>query len=119
HEVSDSRVFAGIHWRFDVTAGEALGSEVGQYVATNSLRPARRHPDDCRAGSMACAAVTPPSQVPSDTRVGVTPVFAPPAAPAAPPDTPPLGAPAEGAAAPVLQPALQRRGRPGFRLTSL
>src|SRR5262249_49824666 len=43
HEVSDSRVYAGIHWRFDVTAGEALGAEVGQYVATHSLRPARPH----------------------------------------------------------------------------
>src|SRR3954451_13117603 len=39
-EVSDSRVYAGIHWRFDVTAGEDLGYEVGQYVATNGLMPA-------------------------------------------------------------------------------
>src|SRR5262249_7061136 len=56
HEVSDSRVFAGIHWRFDVAAGEALGSEVGQYVATNWLRPVRPHDDDGPAGSEAGAA---------------------------------------------------------------
>src|SRR5262249_43722369 len=114
HEVSDSRVFAGIHWRFDVTAGEALGSEVGQYVATNSLRPARPHGHDGAAGSAAGAAVSPRSQVPSETGVGVIPVFAPPAMPADTQDTPLLGAPPDEAVAPVLQPALQRRGRPGF-----
>jgi hypothetical protein len=114
HEVSDSRVFAGIHWRFDVTAGEALGYEVGNYVASNRLRPARPHGDDGPAGSAAGATATLLSQVPSDTRVGVIAVFAPPAAPAHTSDTPLLGAPADEAAAPVLQPALQRRGRTGF-----
>jgi membrane-associated phospholipid phosphatase len=118
HEVSDSRVFAGIHWRFDVTAGEALGSEVGQYVATNSLRPARPHGHDGPAGSGSCAAVTPPARVPSDSRVGVIPVFASPAMPAGTQETPLLAAPPDEAAAPVLQTAMHRRGRPGFRLTS-
>ncbi len=119
HEVSDSRVFAGIHWRFDVTAGEALGYEVGNYVATNWLQPVRAHHDDSPVGSPAVGAVTTPSQVPSDTRVGVITVFAPPAAAAHTPDTPLLGATPEEAAAPVIQPILQRRGRTGFRLAPL
>jgi hypothetical protein len=118
HEVSDSRVYAGIHWRFDVTAGEALGDEVGRYVATHWLRPVRRHHDHGRAGSAAGAAVTQRSQVPSDNRAGVTLVFAPITAPAHTLDTFLLGGPPDEAAAPVLQQALQRRGRPGFRLTS-
>ena len=115
HEVSDSRVYAGIHWRFDVTAGEALGDEVGRYVATNSLRPARRR-DDGPALSAAGAAVTPPSRVPSDTRIGVIPVFAPPADT---PDTPLFGALPDEAAAPVLQPTPWRQGRTGLRPVSL
>jgi membrane-associated phospholipid phosphatase len=36
-EVSDARVYAGIHWRFDVAAGEALGYEVGNYVVSHCL----------------------------------------------------------------------------------
>jgi membrane-associated phospholipid phosphatase len=36
-ECSDSRVYAGIHWRFDVQAGQAVGKEVGDYVATHFL----------------------------------------------------------------------------------
>jgi hypothetical protein len=43
-EVSDARVYAGIHWRFDVAAGEALGSEVGNYVVSHCLLP--RDEDD-------------------------------------------------------------------------
>ena len=46
-EVSDSRVFAGIHWRFDVTAGEDLGYEVGQlrrHQLAAAGSPARRRP---------------------------------------------------------------------------
>jgi membrane-associated phospholipid phosphatase len=119
HEVSDSRVFAGIHWRFDVTAGEALGYMVGNYVATNALRPVRPHDHDGPAGPAAGAAVTPPSHVPSDTRVGVIPVFATPAAPAHTPDTALLGALPDEAAVPVLQSALQRRVRDGFRRAPL
>jgi hypothetical protein len=38
-EVSDARVYAGIHWRFDVAAGEALGAEVGNYVVSHCLLP--------------------------------------------------------------------------------
>src|SRR5207247_5701889 len=36
-EVSDSRVYAGIHWRFDVQTGQTLGYEVGDYVASHFL----------------------------------------------------------------------------------
>jgi hypothetical protein len=39
-EVSDARVYAGIHWRFDVDAGEAVGYEVGNFVVSNCLLPA-------------------------------------------------------------------------------
>jgi membrane-associated phospholipid phosphatase len=42
-EASDSRVYAGIHWRFDVQAGQTLGSAVGDYVFTHILLP-RDHP---------------------------------------------------------------------------
>jgi membrane-associated phospholipid phosphatase len=115
HEVSDSRVYAGIHWRFDVTAGEDLGYEVGNYVAANWLLPVHRH-DDGPVGPAAGAAVSPLSQVPSDTRVGVIPVFAPPADT---PDTSLLGALPDETAAPVLQPTLQRRGRTGLRPVSM
>jgi membrane-associated phospholipid phosphatase len=119
HEVSDSRVFAGIHWRFDVTAGETVGYQVGNYVAANWLLPVRRHHDHGSHASAARIAVTPRSQVPSDARVGVTPRFVAPVAPARTPDTPMLGAPLYEAAAPVLQPAPQRGGRIGFRLAPL
>ena len=36
-ECSDSRVYAGIHWRFDVQTGQAIGNEVGDYVTTHFL----------------------------------------------------------------------------------
>src|SRR4029077_3932602 len=38
-ECSDSRVYAGIHWRFDVQVGQVMGNEVGNYVVTHFLRP--------------------------------------------------------------------------------
>src|SRR5438128_609228 len=38
-ECSDSRVYAGIHWRFDVQTGQAIGNEVGDYVTTHFLLP--------------------------------------------------------------------------------
>jgi hypothetical protein len=41
-----------------------------------------------------------------------------PAAPALAQDTPLLGAPPDEADVPVLQPAVPRRGRPGFRPAS-
>jgi hypothetical protein len=38
-EAGKSRIYAGIHWSFDVGAGEALGRKVGQYVADHYFRP--------------------------------------------------------------------------------
>jgi hypothetical protein len=81
--VRHARVFAGIHWRFDVAAGEALGYEVGNYVFSHCLRPASESEDEGDDGDAAVASshadpaaavVTPPSRVPSGTRAGVTPV---------------------------------------------
>jgi hypothetical protein len=57
--------------------------------------------------------------VPSDIRVGVITVFAPPAATAHTPDTALLGALPDEAAAPVLQSVAQRRVRDGFRRAPL
>ncbi len=74
HEVSDARVYAGIHWRFDVQAGEALGFEVGKYVVSHRLLPASEMEDEGGAA--------PRSRVPSEPTAGVILVFAPPAAPA-------------------------------------
>jgi PAP2 superfamily len=38
-EAGKSRVYAGIHWSFDVAAGEQLGRKVGQYVADHYFQP--------------------------------------------------------------------------------
>jgi hypothetical protein len=39
HESGMSRIYAGIHWSFDVAAGWHLGRNVGQYVAENFFLP--------------------------------------------------------------------------------
>jgi len=38
-DVSDARVFGGIHFRSDQDAGERLGRDVGRYINHNKLRP--------------------------------------------------------------------------------
>jgi hypothetical protein len=38
-EAGKSRIFAGIHWSFDMAAGENLGRKVGQYVADLFFQP--------------------------------------------------------------------------------
>jgi hypothetical protein len=38
HEASLSRVWAGVHYRFDVVAGEELGSRVGKKVVEYGRR---------------------------------------------------------------------------------
>jgi hypothetical protein len=38
-DVSDARVFGGIHFRSDQDAGERLGRDVGRYNNHNRLRP--------------------------------------------------------------------------------
>jgi len=41
-DVSDARVYGGIHFRFDQDAGELQGHAVGQYVYNNSLKKSGR-----------------------------------------------------------------------------
>ena len=38
-DVSDARVFGGIHFRYDQDAGERQGRDVGRYINHNKLRP--------------------------------------------------------------------------------
>jgi hypothetical protein len=46
-DVDDARVYGGIHWRFDQTAGNALGRAVATEIYKSHLRPARgRHHGD-------------------------------------------------------------------------
>lgn len=40
-DISDARVYGGIHFRFDQDAGAALGREIGTYVYKHNLRPVR------------------------------------------------------------------------------
>jgi membrane-associated phospholipid phosphatase len=140
-EVSDARVFAGIHWRFDVVAGQALGYEVGRYIVSHCLRPAcrsdhegsdadhhegHRHADGAsrHRGLAASFVVALPSQDPSGPLAGVILVFAPPAAPAgavsaatpAPPPhdtggTPPPGVPSSAASSKAAAGPVLRHAR--------
>lgn len=41
-DISDARVFGGIHFRFDQDGGERQGTAIGKYVFKNNLRPS--HP---------------------------------------------------------------------------
>ncbi len=40
-EISNARIWGGIHWRTDQTAGETLGRQVGQWVVQREMRPAQ------------------------------------------------------------------------------
>jgi hypothetical protein len=40
NDISDARVYGGIHFRFDQDAAWTLGSAVGTAVFKNNLRPA-------------------------------------------------------------------------------
>ena len=42
-EASDSRIFAGQHFRYDEEAGQALGSQVADYVVDHALLPTVNH----------------------------------------------------------------------------
>jgi membrane-associated phospholipid phosphatase len=80
-EASDSRVYAGIHWRFDVVAGANMGAQVGSYITTHFLLPVSPSDD----GGTAPVLASPPSDSTSfgPTTVSVAlPVPQPPAAPA-------------------------------------
>src|SRR5262249_49078220 len=39
HEAGLSRIWAGFHWSFDISAGEAIGKSVGAYVFQHYLLP--------------------------------------------------------------------------------
>ena len=40
-DISDARVYGGIHFRFDQDAGERMGREIGTSVYKNNLRPSQ------------------------------------------------------------------------------
>ncbi len=42
-EATLSRIFAGVHFRFDETAGQRMGREIADFVVDNLLRAHRRH----------------------------------------------------------------------------
>lgn len=39
NDIADSRVYGGVHFRFDQTAADRQGRDVGQYVLQHALRP--------------------------------------------------------------------------------
>lgn len=39
NENADSRVMAGIHFRFSCVAGQSMGTKIGNWVAANHLKP--------------------------------------------------------------------------------
>lgn len=43
-DISDARVYGGIHFRFDQEAGEHLGREIAHYILTHQLR--KTHPNE-------------------------------------------------------------------------
>jgi hypothetical protein len=45
-EASLSRVFAGVHFRFDETVGQRLGGQVARFVLARMVTPGRGHDDD-------------------------------------------------------------------------
>ncbi len=45
-ENHDSRIYLGVHWRFDQDAGDAMGTSVANYVFSNILQPRGRGAGD-------------------------------------------------------------------------
>jgi hypothetical protein len=117
-EAGKSRLYAGIHWSFDVAAGEQLGRKVGQYTAEHILLPLADGGNQLRAavaapsapGPVAGAAVTPPSRVPRGAPAGVIQIVRAPTAlvvvspgtPAGQPAPPAPPAPAHATGSPPL-----------------
>ena len=46
-DVDDARVYGGIHFRFDQTAGGRMGREVATYIYQHKLRRVHHHDGDC------------------------------------------------------------------------
>jgi hypothetical protein len=44
-DISDARVYGGIHFRFDQEAGADLGHDIGTYIYKHNLRPVRNSDD--------------------------------------------------------------------------
>jgi hypothetical protein len=44
-DISDARVYGGIHFRTDQNAGARLGTRIGDYIYNHKLRP--KHDEDC------------------------------------------------------------------------
>jgi hypothetical protein len=65
-EQADSRIYGGIHFRFDSEAGQQIGKGVGGYVTENYLQP-REHPSSFSAQRGAASASAPVSAVPPTT----------------------------------------------------
>jgi len=59
-EEGRSRVYGGIHFTFDVTAGQELGRRVADYVLGNVLQP-RAHPSSLTGAADGLAALTQPA----------------------------------------------------------
>jgi hypothetical protein len=113
-EAGKSRIYAGIHWSFDVAAGEQLGRKVGQYVAGHHFRPL----PDSGGGPKAAP---PPAQhaggrrapaAPAGSRAGPGVFIGPAVVPAASGNAPAADqgpaerpAPADGDVPPVILPA--------------
>jgi hypothetical protein len=45
-DISDARIYGGIHFRFDQEAGADLGRDIGTYVYKHNLRRAKRSDND-------------------------------------------------------------------------
>jgi hypothetical protein len=76
-EEADSRIFGGIHFRFDSVAGQGIGRSVGGYVFTHILLP-RPHPSSFGSGGASGAAAGPAPAAPtvSDSGPHATPAGA-------------------------------------------
>jgi hypothetical protein len=46
HENADSRIRAGIHFRFATDEGLSLGTKVGRYIVEHNLRPLHPNCED-------------------------------------------------------------------------
>jgi hypothetical protein len=45
-DISDARIYGGIHYRFDQEAGADLGRDIATYVVRHNLRRAKHSDDD-------------------------------------------------------------------------
>src|SRR5207237_1148707 len=64
-EEADSRIFGGIHFRFDSVAGQGIGRSVADYVFEHVLLP-RPEPSRVRAAGASMALVQPAAGAPTD-----------------------------------------------------